>query len=523
MGTSSSERTRVKVIKHLPLGLLVQMGNGEQGIIRVREISWDQEKRLNWKQLYPVDSEAWAVPLRVEVGRPSELSLRLAENDPWTSISSQFRKNEVYVGVVTGVMGYGAFVELASGVTGLLHQSRLPSWLQKPPLELFWPGDRVRVAIEQVDTKKRRLGLGLPAERTQASVDSQINFDLIEERRQAEIDALIKDKANRKRILIVEDDPRQAKLAANWLRRVGQKVDIVEDAEEVLASMDKLLPDIVFIDVGLPETDGITLANKLLRNYPHVRLVVTTDYASADERINELDQLLDRGVDYLPKPLIPDDMLDFLRKNGSHVEQLLVKEDIPPEDNLFDSETSPTRSLRMLLQKCRIRLGYEAAVLFRLDAVRRTVSIVESSTQSSLNVHATSSLIYSPVRDIAEDGEIVAQENCLKEDEARFQYLLDLFPMQACIGVPVPIDLPQNHALLFLNSQPKDIYEEDKIYAEAAALAAGAYLEQNLFREKSTLIQRSALIGQLTRAMVHEINNLMGPLGNRLELFKNKL
>jgi len=499
------------------------MGNGEQGIIRVREISWDQEKRLNWKQLYPVDSEAWAVPLRMEAGRPSELSLRLAENDPWANISDQFSKDEVYVGVVTGVMGYGAFVELASGVTGLLHQSRFPNWIQKSPLELFWPGDRVQVIVEQVDAKKRRLGLGLPAEKTQATAGSQFNFDPIEARRQAEIDALIKDKSNRKRILVVEDDPKQSKLVANWLRHVGQKVDIVESAEEALSSMEKLSPDIVFIDVVLPGMDGIALANQLLENYPHVRLVVTTDYASVDERNNKLDKLLDRGVDYLPKPLIPDDMLDFLKKNGSHVEQPLVKDDISPEDNLFDSETSPTRSLRMLLQKSRIRLGYEAAVLFRFDAIRRTVSIVESSTQTPLNTHATPSLIYSPVRDIAEDGEIVTQERCLKEDEARFQYLLDLFPMQACIGVPVPINLPQNYALLFLSSQPKEVYEEDQIYAEAAALAAGAYLEQNLFREKSTLIQRSALIGQLTRAMVHEINNLMGPLGNRLELFKNKL
>ena len=70
MGTATSERTRVKVIKHLPLGLLVQLENGEQGFVRVREISWDQDKRLNWKQLYPVDLVAWAVSLRVE-GRAS--------------------------------------------------------------------------------------------------------------------------------------------------------------------------------------------------------------------------------------------------------------------------------------------------------------------------------------------------------------------------------------------------------------------------------------------------------------------
>jgi signal transduction histidine kinase len=77
--------------------------------------------------------------------------------------------------------------------------------------------------------------------------------------------------------------------------------------------------------------------------------------------------------------------------------------------------------------------------------------------------------------------------------------------------------------LLFLNSQTKEIYEDDLIFAEAVALVAGSHLEQNMFHEKSILIQRSALIGQLSRAMIHEINNMMGPLNSRLALLKKKL
>ncbi|MFZ5818300.1 MAG: response regulator [Chloroflexota bacterium] len=501
----------------------MELNNGQKGIIRVREISWDQEKRLNWRQLYPVNAEAWAVPIQSEAGQAIELSLRLTENDPWANIASYFSKNEVYEGVVTGVMGYGVFVELASGITGLVHQSKFPTWVQKSPLELFWPGDRVRVVIEQIDAKRRRLGLGLPAEKILISAGPQFNADPHKMQRRAEIEALIKDKTNRKRILIVEDDPRQSKSVSNWLKRVGQKVDIVGRAEEALAVMAKYKPDIVFVDVGLPGMDGITLANQLLEEYPHVRLVVTTEYASADEKSKELDSLQERGVDFLPKPLIPDDMLDFLKKNGNHVERTPVKDEIPAQDAVFDFRTSAASSLHGILQKSRIRLGFEAAILFQLDAVRRTVSIVENSTQLSLNSHAASSLIYSPVRDIAEDEEIIVKEERLKEDEARFQYLLDLFPMQACIGVPIPVNLPQKYALLFLHSQSQEIYEEDQIYAEAVALVIASQLEQNLFRERSTIIQRSALIGQLTRAMVHEINNLMGPLNNRLGIFKKKL
>jgi signal transduction histidine kinase/ActR/RegA family two-component response regulator/predicted RNA-binding protein with RPS1 domain len=524
MGKKSQERMRVKIIKHLPLGLSVKLENGEHGIIRVREISWEQERRLNWKQLYPVGFEAWAVPLEMKTGDPSELSLRLAEKDPWTNISSHFSKNEVHAGIVTGVMGYGFFVELAPGVTGLLHQSMFPDWVQKSPLDIFWPGDWVRVVVKQVDEKKRRLSLGLPSENALFTDDSQPSgFVDNETLRRAQVDEIINDRVNRKRILVVEDDSRQAELVSNWLRRVGQRVDITNSAEAALSSIDRISPDIVLIDVGLPKMDGITLANQFLEKYPQTRLVVTTDYASAEKRNKELESLQERGVDFLPKPLIPDDMLDFLKKNGKVAESSPIEDSPASEDSLLTLEASPTRSLHMLLQRGRMRLGFETAILFRLDPIQRTVSIVESSLQTQINNYAIPSLIYSPIRDVAEDEDVVIQEKYKKEDEARFQYLLDLFPMQACIGIPVPVNLPQKYALFFLSTRPKEIYDEDQIYAEAVALTAGTYLEQNLFREKYTLLQRSALIGQLTGAVIHEVNNLLGPLSGRLEMFKDKL
>lgn len=529
MGKLSLNRHRVKIIKHLPLGLSVELEGGGQGIIRVREISWDFEKRVNWKEYFPVGTKTWAVPVPAESGQFSELSLRLAENDPWEDVSSHFHIGEIYEGIVTGVVGYGSFVELAPGVTGLLHQSRFPAWVQKSPVELFWPGDRVRVVVEKVEEKKRRMGLSLPPEKLFAVEESALQPsttekpDSVVDKGQTEIEKFVSDNSNIKRILIVEDDREQARLISNWLSHVVRNVDFVGGAEEALASIKKIPPDIVFIDAELPDMDGFALANQLLERFPRIQLVITTDYASADERIKELDSLLERGAVYLPKPLIPQDILDFLKSIDVQPKASPGLNNIAADSNLFDAGNSVTRSLRMLLQKSRARLEFEAAILFRLDTVRRTVSIVESIAQSQLNSQAIPSLIYSPVRDIAEDGETVFLEKCLKEDEGRFQYLLDLFPMQACIGVPVLLEVPQKYALLFLSSQPKELYEEDLFYAEAVALAAGAYLEQNLFREKSILIQRSALIGQLSRALIHEINNMMGPLSNRLGLLRKKL
>lgn len=527
MGKTTDKRVRVKVIKHLPSGLSVELEDGWHGIIHKGEISWDQEKRLNWRNLYPIGFETWAVPMEIKSGYLPEYSLRLAENNPWDNISDHFRQDKIFVGVVTGVMEYGAFIKLASGITGLLHESQLPSWVKKQPLKIFWPGDRVKVVIKQVDQKNQKLSLGLPAEKAFPDEDKVQSISVPSGvLPKVKIDELIRDKANKKRIVVVEDDPKQASLVSNWLRRVGQKVNIANSAEKAFQVIDQVSPDIALIDVELPGMDGITLAYHLSEKYPKTKLVVTTDYTSADKKIKELEKLQERGVDFLPKPLKPDDLLDFLKENGKHDKEIqTAQQEVSSAigENLAKTEDNLTNSLHELLRKGRIRLDYEATILFRLDPVRRTVSIAEFSSQSSLNEFALQSLIYSPVRDAAEDEEVILQEKMMKVDEARFQYLLELFPLQACIGVPIPTNLPQKYSLFFLSEHPKEIYDEDLVYVEAISLTVKAYLEQALFKEKYTSLQRSALIGQLTSAVIHETNNLIGPISSRLELFTDNL
>ncbi len=68
-----------------------------------------------------------------------------------------------------------------------------------------------------------------------------------------------------------------------------------------------------------------------------------------------------------------------------------------------------------------------------------------------------------------------------------------------------------------IDKKPHQISMEQKFFVEAMALVIAAWLEQDKFKEQSALIQRTALIGHLTRAMVHEINNLVGPLSSRLD------
>jgi|GEM_PF-1115046 len=575
MNTASQPQKRilVRVIKHLPLGLLVETdkhqygespgaqrsgeapGAQRSGVVRVREISWDENKRLNWRSLYPPGWSGWAVLTGDRQGQNPEYSLRLAESDPWDNLPETFDKNQVYEGIVTGVVSYGAFIELASGLTGLLHKSQLPAWVNTPPIDLFWPGDRVRVAIRQVEREARRLSLGLPplspppdeGKLPKKAARGLGGGPRSEAEREggnyvAMLDEFLNSGAPRQHILLVEDEPEQQKAARNWLTHVGQRVDTAENAEKALSLLEISRPNLALIDVGLPGMSGTDLAGRILETWPGVRVVIATDWARQESLAGILDTLRGRGVELYPKPLLPEDLIAMLRQGNSPAGNLpAVSTSSPPENagrattassgdsrpgiSLADPPAGQSKnSIHGLLRQARRHLGFEQAILFEFDPIHRATSIRDRSGEGVIEKNALASLVYSPVRDVAEDGETVVVPEIEARDRDRFRYLLELNPtLQSCIGVPVRAETQSNFALLLLGKHPRPISKEQRIYAEAMAQSIGALLEQQSFNEKSILIQRTALIGHLTRAMTHEINNLVGPLAARLDNLQTNL
>lgn len=524
MNTSTlpTKRIRVKVLKHLPLGLLVESDHQQQGIVRVREISWEENKRQNWQNLYPPEWEGWAVRISGKQGQNPEYSLRLAESDPWDDLPETLDKNQVYEGIVTGVVHYGAFIELASGLTGLLHKSQFPAWVNTPPIDLFWPGDRARVIIRQVEREARRLSLGLPPlspPPEEGKLPAKVARGIGTEGHYITmLDEFLRSGAPRQHILLVEDEPEQQNAIRNWLTHVGQRVDALENAEKALRLLAVSQPNLALIDVGLPDMSGTDLARQILDAWPGVRVVIATDWARQESLAGVLDDLRQRGVELYPKPLLPEDLIAMLQGKNTHAgilptssRQNPIRQGISPTES-FGSESK--KSIHSLLRQARRYLGFEQAILFEFDPIHRATSIRDRSGEGILEKNALAALAYSPVRDVAEDGETIVMPALEPRDRDRFRYLLELCPtLTSCIGVAVP----SNFALFLLGERPRSITKEQQMYAEAIAQSLGALLEQQSFYEKSILIQRTALIGHLTRAMTHEINNLVGPLAARLD------
>jgi signal transduction histidine kinase/predicted RNA-binding protein with RPS1 domain/ActR/RegA family two-component response regulator len=519
---SPRQTVKIRVAKHLPLGLFVELENGQHGIVRFRETSWDAEQVRDWRGRFPVGWRGEATPIAARKGQYREFSLRMAVKDPWENFSEELNKDEVFDGIVAGVVSFGAFIEIDEGITGLLHKSQLAGGENASPLDLFWPGDHVRVRVKAIDKGERQVSLALSPLQS-PNIESPTTIQI---RPAARLDsdsilgAFTSLDGFKNHILLVEDEPAQSRAVRNWLQRIGQRVDVVDTAEKALEYLDGSEPDLALIDVCLPKMQGNDLARIIFEKWPQVRVVITTDWARADSMMEEIDALQDLGAELLIKPIMPADLIWILRRGapqdaGSSIELSEVK---PVAKVISDAPAfKPQSSTRELLSRCRNYLGFDGVILFALDPNHRAIDIAEQSGGVYYDKTAAASLIFSPVRDVAESKKTVIA-NEISEDERKFKYLLEFCPeLTACLAVPVPANLQAEYALFLIHKQPKQITPEQKIYADGTALALGALLEQEFFDEKSSQIQRTTLIGHLTRSMVHEINNLIGPLSAHVE------
>ena len=108
--------------------------------------------------------------------------------------------------------------------------------------------------------------------------------------------------APRKRILVVDDNSRNLKLAFDVLEDAGYGVLEAVDAEEAQIMIDRNLPDLILMDIALPGMDGLTLTRKIKENErtKHIRIIALTAFAmKGDDR-----KALAAGCDgYITKPV----------------------------------------------------------------------------------------------------------------------------------------------------------------------------------------------------------------------------
>jgi DNA-binding response OmpR family regulator len=112
-----------------------------------------------------------------------------------------------------------------------------------------------------------------------------------------------------KKILVVEDETKIARLVRDYLEHAGFEAVVVGDGETALASVRRSKPDLVVLDLGLPGRDGLDVA-RVLRRTSSVPIVMLTARGDETDRVVGLELGAD---DYVVKPFSPKELVARVR------------------------------------------------------------------------------------------------------------------------------------------------------------------------------------------------------------------
>ncbi|MEO8713012.1 MAG: 30S ribosomal protein S1, partial [Parafilimonas sp.] len=150
-----------KVVNIEDYGAFLEILPGVEGLVHVSEITWANTP-INAKEFFKLgdEHEAKVVTLDKE-SRKMSLSIKQLTEDPWNNIEEKYPEGSKHKGVVKNITPYGVFVELESGIGGMIHISDL-SWLKRfnHPGEYTKTGEEIDVIIMSIDKENRKLQLG---------------------------------------------------------------------------------------------------------------------------------------------------------------------------------------------------------------------------------------------------------------------------------------------------------------------------------------------------------------------------
>jgi small subunit ribosomal protein S1 len=155
------EVVKGKVVNIEDYGAFLEIMPGVEGLVHVSEITWANTP-VNAKEFFKLNDEYQAKIVTLDKdSRKMSLSIKQLTNDPWSEIEMKFPEGSRHTGLVKNITPYGVFVELATGIGGMIHISDL-SWLKRfnNPNEYTKVGNNIDVVIMNIDKDNRKLQLG---------------------------------------------------------------------------------------------------------------------------------------------------------------------------------------------------------------------------------------------------------------------------------------------------------------------------------------------------------------------------
>ncbi|HSM38993.1 MAG TPA: sigma-54 dependent transcriptional regulator [Candidatus Limnocylindrales bacterium] len=123
--------------------------------------------------------------------------------------------------------------------------------------------------------------------------------------------------ADKRSVLVVDDDGQIRSLLSDLLKAEGYVVREAKTGAEAVAAVEKQRPDLVMMDVKLPDQDGLDVLKALKRERPELEIIVMTAYGGSSSAIKAMEH---GAYDYVTKPFEIDDLLATLKRVFEHVQ-----------------------------------------------------------------------------------------------------------------------------------------------------------------------------------------------------------
>jgi len=144
-------------------GAFIELGEGIDGFIHVNDLCWTRKINHPSEMLKKGDEVEARV---IEIDKTNQrisLGLKQLADDPWKAIEERYKVGETVSGKVTKVASFGAFVQLADDIDGLVHISQISNERVAKVKDVIKVGQDVTARIIRIDKAERRIGLSLKA------------------------------------------------------------------------------------------------------------------------------------------------------------------------------------------------------------------------------------------------------------------------------------------------------------------------------------------------------------------------
>ncbi len=157
------DKVKGKVKSIVDFGVFVDIGEEIDALIHVSDVSWTKknvEPTAEFKEGQTVEAMVMTVDRE---NQKFSLGIKQLEEDPWKKIETRFPVGTVVEAEVVRVTDFGAFVELETGIEGLIHISELSEERVEKPSDVVKKGDAPKAMVISVDKEAKKIALSIKA------------------------------------------------------------------------------------------------------------------------------------------------------------------------------------------------------------------------------------------------------------------------------------------------------------------------------------------------------------------------